>query len=103
MMSHNQEFQRLQTEDRRLVILRFLAEEPDYALNSSLLQSALALMGHSVSRDRVHTDGAWLEENSLISVEHLGLARIFKLTGRGLDAACGRACVPGVKRPAPKA
>lgn len=41
------------TKNRRLAILRFLAEDQDYSLNTSVLQSALAAIGHGVSRDVV--------------------------------------------------
>ena len=34
-------FAELQAENRRCAFLRFLAEDPDYAMNTSLLQSAL--------------------------------------------------------------
>ena len=64
-------FAELQAENRRCAFLRFLAEDPDYAMNTSLLQSALEVVGHGVSRDCV-------------------------------DADCGRAVVPGVKRPGPR-
>jgi len=101
-VSHSAEFQRLRAADRRLHILQFLAEEPDYTLNSSLLQSALATMGHSVSRDLIHADGAWLVEMGLITLEELGYMRLFTLTARGEDVALGRAAAPGVRRPVPK-
>ena len=95
-------FARLQREDRRLVILRFLSEEPDYRLNVSLLQDALEVMGHVVGRDVIVADGSWLEETGLITTESVGTVRLFKLTERGADVARGRSFVPGVKRPAPK-
>ena len=88
-------------EDRRLVILRFLAEEPDYRLNISLLQDALDMIGHSVGRDVIDTDGAWLAEVGLVTRENLGPILMLRLTERGLDAARGRVTVPGVKRPSP--
>ncbi len=101
-MSYSAEFQRRVTEDRRLVILRFLADEPDYRMNTSLLQDALDVMGHRVSRDVILADGSWLAEVGLITQEHLGDVQLFQLTRRGADAAAGRTRVPGVKRPAPR-
>ena len=65
-MNHKELFQEKVREDRRLVILRFLAEEPDYRMNTSLLRDALEIMCHRFIRDQVPTDGAWLEENPLI-------------------------------------
>ena len=94
-------FKNLLTEDRRLVILRFLAEDPSYRLNTSVLRTALDAFGHSVSRDQVETDVAWLAEQGLVSVEPVGPVRVATLTGRGVDVATGKAVVPGVKRPGP--
>lgn len=95
-------FQNLLTEDRRLVVLRFLAEDPGYRLNTSLLQSALDRFGHSVSRDQIATDAAWLREQGLVTIEDLGPVQVLALTSRGLDVATGRAVTPGVKRPSPR-
>ena len=91
------------TEDRRLVLLRLLAEVEGYEANSSVLQSALASFGHTMSRDSVHTELAWLAEQGLVSTTPLASIVVAKLTARGLDAAQGRATVPGVKRPGPGA
>ena len=59
------------TEDRRLVILRALAELPSYKSNSSILCTLLERWGHSPSRDQVKTDLRWLEEQGLLKVEEV--------------------------------
>jgi len=92
--------------DRRLVILRLLAEAAGYALNSSVLRSVLdEEYAHKVSRDVVETELAWLEEQGLVRAERLAAQSktitIATLTERGLDVQAGRATVPGVKRPSP--
>lgn len=89
-------------EDRRLVILRGLAEDQGYELNESVLLSVLALYGHTISRDQVHTYLAWLKEQGLITLREAGGYQIATLTARGADAARGAATIPGVKRPSPK-
>lgn len=94
-------FAELQAESRRCAFLRFLAADADYAMNTSLLQSALESVGHGVSRDCVNADAAWLEEQGLASREDLGGIIVVKITQRGLDVAEGRSVVPGVKRPGP--
>jgi Fe2+ or Zn2+ uptake regulation protein len=94
-------FQKLVTEDRRLVVLRLLAESESYTANEYLLTSALPGFGHSVSHDRVRADMDWLEEQGLVSVERPGDISVAKLTQRGLDVAQGRTRATGVKRPAP--
>lgn len=91
--------------DRRLCVLRFLAEDRDYTLNESLIQDTLSLVGHAVSRDAVRTELAWLKEQGLVTTQQEMLGSkplvIATLTERGADVAAGRAEVPGVKRPAP--
>ncbi len=86
-------------EDRRLVILRVLADLPAYRTNSYLLQTLLRQWGHEPSTDQIKSDLAWLEEQALVSVEQLETVHIATLTTRGADVAAGRAQVPGVKRP----
>lgn len=86
-------------EDRRLVILRVLAELPAYRTNSFLLTTLLAKFGHEPSADQVKGDLAWLQEQGLATVEVVESVHIATLTTRGADVAAGRAMVPGVKRP----
>lgn len=95
------DFRQTLSEDRRLVILRLLAEVDGYEANSSVLQSALESYGHTMSRDSVHTELAWLTEQGLTGSVPLATIVVAKLTARGLDVAQGRATVPGVKRPGP--
>jgi len=95
-------FNEFVTPDRRLVILKALNEDAGYSHNSSVLQTILAQFGHRVSRDVVHTDLAWLEEQGLITTEDVASVRVATLTDRGADVATGAATVPGVKRPRPQ-
>lgn len=90
-------------EDRRLVTLRFLAEEPDYRLNTALLRDALDTVGHRESGDVIAADAAWLRETGLVEHEYAGPVPVLRLTARGLDVAEGRSIVPGVRRPGPGA
>ena len=94
-------FSKLKTEDMRLVILRSIADD-GYSLNESMLQEVLGWYGHTVTRDRVRTEMRWLEEQGLVTVDDFAGILVAKLTGRGMDTACGRAHVDGVKRPRPK-
>lgn len=96
-------FAELMAADRRLAILRFLSEDADYSLNTSILQDCLAAIGHGVSRDQVATDCAWLEEQGLVALDQVGNVSVVKLSSRGADVASGRGRVPGVKRPQPGA
>ena len=85
--------------DRRLVILRLLAEMQAYRANSSVLTMALERFGHASTRDQVKTELAWLAEQHLVKLEDLGPVLVATATERGMDVAAGRAIVPGVARP----
>jgi hypothetical protein len=92
----------IQMADRRLIILRALADDPDYAINNFVLHGLLAEYGHGVPSDVVASDIAWLEEQTLLSAEDAGPNMIVAtITQRGVDVAAGRARVPGVARPRP--
>ena len=73
-------FKKFEQEDRRLVILRHLAEDQDYTVNSSILQSSLQVWGHSVSRDRLHADIAWLAEQDLLTYDEVSSVYVAKIT-----------------------
>lgn len=85
--------------DRRLVILRLLAELPMYRANSSVLAMALERFGHASTRDQVKTELYWLQEQALVLLEDLGAVLVATATERGMEVAAGRAMVPGVARP----
>ena len=97
-------YRNFQTEDRRLVILRLLAEAQGRASNCRLLQKGLAPIGHKVSLDQVKTDVSWLEEQGLVTVEEFSPDKsrdymVATLTQRGADVANGNTTVPGVSEP----
>ena len=84
---------------QRLVILRSLLDIGG-AANESILNDCLDQLGTGrVTRDRVKTLLAWLEEQGLVRIERLVQVQVAHLTGRGQDVAEGRASVPGVKKP----
>ena len=88
----------------RLAILRLLHEAPGYALNSSILTDAVGALGLAATRDQVRSEIAWLAEQRLVTSDELpGGLMVATLTERGADVADGRAHVPGVQRPMPKA
>lgn len=96
------DYKKIVAEDIRLTILKILEQDSDYAVNDGIIQSALDIYGHSVSKDRVATDLDWLEEQDVIVVEHVVGMRVAKLTQRGLDVCKGKAVVSGIKRPSPE-
>ena len=95
-------FEVLLAEDRRLIILKSLAEDHDYALNDFVLKRALASLGHEVSRDMLRGDLTWLKDQRLITLREMndGAIWVARATEDGIDVARGRPH-PGVARPAP--
>ncbi len=92
-------------EDRRLVLLRLLSEQPGYRANSSNLHAGLYALGIAATRDDVTTDLHWLQEQSLVRLESLPEVPdlvIASITPRGDDVVKGTAIVPGVRRPGPR-
>ena len=95
-------FANLVAEDQRLRILQLLAEADGYDLNIRILGAALAEIGHQPSQDKLRSELAWLEEQGLIATRVVGSIVVATAAHRGLDAAKGRARIPGVKRPEPE-
>lgn len=85
----------------RITVLRLLASQAGYQLNSSLLVDGCESMGLTISRDTMRTQLAWLAEQGLITTTEVGHLVIARLTERGHECAQGRVVVPGVKTPGP--
>jgi len=90
-------------EDRRIILLRALADQQGYTANEALLTEFARARGHVATRDQIRGDLTWLAEQGLVSVEEIGDLMIAKVTRRGDDVANGRVTHPGVKRPSPEA
>jgi hypothetical protein len=89
------------TENIRLIMLRALEQVEGYTLNESILHTVVERFGHKCGRDCIRTQIAWLREQGLVTVEEVAGYFVPTLTQRGADVACGRAVVPGVKKPGP--
>lgn len=88
--------------DIRLRLLQLLAAAPEYTYPQTTLSTGLAMQyGHSLSVDRLTAELAWLDEVGLLTRLPVGHTALYTLTARGLDAAAGRARVPGIARPMP--
>lgn len=85
--------------DRRLVILRLLAEMPTIRVNSSVLAVALDRFGYASTHAQTKIDLGWLQEHALVRLEDLGPVLVAIATESGLEVASGRAMVKGVARP----
>lgn len=95
-------YQDFETEGRRLGVLRILSRRNQFTSNEYSLNDELAAAyGHHVSRDKLHSDLAWLEEQDLVITQQPRAGWLATLTSRGNDVAKGVAFVPGVARPRP--
>lgn len=89
-------------QDVRLIILRALADETDFALNENLILAVLETFGHRKTRDYVRNQLAWLAEQArAVTLTEAGSVRIATLTQTGLDHVERRAALEGVKRRSP--
>lgn len=93
----------IQSEDRRLIMLRAL-DESGYDANETVLKLATEQFGHHATRDMVRGDLTFLAENNLIRLEKLaaqsGEIWIAHLLNAGQEVAQGRV-YPGVARREP--
>lgn len=94
--------EQINTEHRRLSILRTLAASPGYAANDSILHTALRQFALLASRDQVRGDIEWLTQQGLVTSETLATAvcTVATLTQAGQDVVDGVINYPGVARPA---
>lgn len=84
-------------EHRRISILRFLTDSPDYTSNASILTDVVNRVGVPSTRDEVEQALDWLEQAELI--ETTGAKFVVRVLNRGCEVAAGRLSVAGVKRP----
>lgn len=85
---------------RRLSILRYLDEAPEYTSNRSMLRDVLNGLGVTSTADQVVTEIAWLAEQGLVATAD---GYVVTATERGVEVARGVAAHPDVQRPAPGA
>lgn len=91
-------------EHQRLVILRSLNEAPGMDLNDSILSDILKMYSLRCSRDQLHTQLTWLEQQGYVTIEKIGQSDtwVSTITQSGSDVAEGNITVPGIKRPGPR-
>lgn len=83
------------SEDRRLAILRTLAEVPGFNLNEDIVRQVLDRLGSpGAAKDLIRADLNFLEEHSLIRIEKMPKVNdalwIAHLLGAGKEVANGR-------------
>lgn len=87
---------------RRIALLRYLEEAPEYSANSSILTDMLRGLGVTSTHDQVLTELVWLKDQGFVTTEDLGSLTIATVTPRGAEIAAGVAIHPGVQRPRPR-
>lgn len=93
----------IQERDRRLVLLRGLADAEQYTAGESVLDLLLSSWGHAVPRAKVQEELQWLENEGLLTLRHVGGYSIATINKAGLDVATGQATHDGIARPGPGA
>ncbi|UFZ05494.1 hypothetical protein LQG66_04020 [Bradyrhizobium ontarionense] len=88
-------------EDARLIILRELHTQTNYALNDNLLQQTLELFGIARSRDWVREELNYLSNVGAISKTAIGSVVVATLEPKGVEHVERRLVIEGVKRPSP--
>ena len=88
--------------EQRLLILQALQQDTDYRVNDIMLQAWLEEMGMNPSMDKLHTEMQWLEEQDMLTIEHIKTMQIATITQRGLDLASGKSRNQGVARIKPE-
>ncbi len=88
-------------EDARLIILRELHAQANYALNDSLLQQTLEGFGISKTREWVREEIAYLERVGAVSRTAAGSVVVARLLAKGVEHVERRLVIEGVKRPSP--
>lgn len=89
----------LESEHRRLTLLRHLERSARHTSNASILKDVANGVGVPSTRDQVHADLAWLDEQGLVTLARSGDFVVATATARGCEVATGHALHPGVKRP----
>lgn len=84
---------------RRLTILKFLSDSPEYTSNASILVEVCNDYGLSSTRDQITGAISWLRDQSMLTYEEHGDFLVVTATEHGVEIAKGRATHEGVKRP----
>jgi hypothetical protein len=88
-------------EDARLIMLRELHAQSNYALNDSLLQQTLEGFGIAKSRDWVREEINYLANVGAVSRTAVGSVVVAHLSPKGVEHVERRIVIEGVKRPSP--
>lgn len=88
-------------EEARLIILRELHSQGNYALNDGLLQTTLESFGIAKSREWVREEIGYLDNVGAVTKTAAGTVVVARLTRKGVEHVERRLVIEGVKRPSP--
>ncbi|MBC7576406.1 MAG: hypothetical protein H7312_03470 [Tardiphaga sp.] len=88
-------------QEARLIILRELYAQTNYALNDALLQQTLETFGIARPREWVREEIAYLEQLGAVTKTSAGSVTVARLAPKGVGHVERRQGVGGVKRPSP--
>ncbi len=88
-------------EDARLIILKALHVQSNYALNDSLLRETLECYGIAKSREWVREELRYLQDVAAITTISAGSVVVARLSAKGVEHVERRLLIEGVKRPSP--
>lgn len=86
-----------QTEDRRRMVLWFLAYDTDYTLGDQMLITAFELRGKNITSDQLVNTLMWLSEQGFVTIKNIEGERFATITDRGLEVARGKSRAAGVR------
>jgi hypothetical protein len=88
-------------EDARLIILRELYAQANYALNDSLLMQVLESFGIARTREWVREEISYLANVGAVTKTAVGSVVVAHLAPKGVEHVERRILIEGVKRPSP--
>jgi hypothetical protein len=91
----------VETERRRLEVLKYLRAVPEYEAAAMILREQCRAVGVPSTSDQIITCLHWLAEQELVTLRAAPSEPIAHLTPHGLETARGLRVHPGVMRPDP--
>lgn len=88
-------------EEARLIILRELYAQNNYASSDSVLRETLELFGISKTREWVREELSYLENVGAVARTIVGTVVVARLLSKGVEHVERRLVIEGVKRPRP--
>lgn len=87
-------------ENVRLILLKALHDQTDGRLNDSLLEVALEAFGVNKSREYLHTQLRWLQDEAqAVILKNIGTAVVAEITEKGENHILRKSLIVGIQNP----